>query len=485
MTEIHKNGNRILFLVDHKHRDLPGLALIGYFLKQMGHQVKYVALWQERELIKSFDPKYIVLPKPLYERNRLIRFKLSGRKTVVINTEGSPQDKLFKMNIEVSPDLYFFWNKSQLELDQSSLVNADTISTLAGCPRMDFHHKNMANLFPTREVLLTRYGLSLDSKTITIATSTQDVDFDDVEIENMNAIRNRILSETADYRDLVKNQRKCRLFLKEMIQHIVTVYPNVNIIVKPHPNENISYWRKLVDSHSGANVYLCIGEPLNHLLKVSDLHIALNVCTTTFESLLKGVPVVEIHSDMSEALFEEEHLFLSPYTVKTIQEVDAAIQKELFGDTSSLDDPKQIKKLQKYIEKYFCKVDGCRCYEHAKEIDVFIKGTTNTAPLSVVKSMLKFFGFHKKQLAYFVINELMRPVHKLRGVAKSLVTTVSPLGDDKPIVKQESDSKIDIRGRYDNRINFGDEEYWNEKFEQAGIRVEDFEEYLSDRSGHL
>jgi surface carbohydrate biosynthesis protein len=463
---------RILFLVDHKHRDLLGLSLVGYFLKQMGHQVKYVALWQEGELIESFDPNYIVLPKPIYECNRLIRFKLAGRKIVVINTEGNPQDKKFKMNIEVPPDLYFFWNKSQVELYRSSLVNEGTILNIAGCPRMDFYHKRVGNLFPSREVLLERYGLFPDNKTITIATSTQDADFDDEYVEKKADYRNSILSETADYRDIVKNMRKSRLFLTEMIQHIADVYSNVNIVVKPHPNENITYWRNLVDSFSGAgvNIYLCIGEPINHLLKVSDLHIALNVCTTTFESLLGGIPVVEIHTDISENLYEEEHLFLAPYTAKTIQEIDEAIQKELFGNESRLDDQEQIMKLNKYIEKYFFKVDGSRCYEHAKEMDVYIKRTVNDPPVS----MLRYFGSHKNQMVPFVTNELRKPLGKLKRVARSIGRAVYPAGDNKAIATQD-DSEIDSLGRYDNRIKPGDEEYWFNKFEQAGFKVEDFE----------
>lgn len=473
MTEMHKNGKRILFLVDHKHRDLPGLSLIGYFLKKMGHQVKYVALWQEGELLESFDPRYIVLPKPIYEYNRLIRFKLAGRKIVVINTEGNPQDKKFKMNIEIPPDLYFFWNESQLELDRHSLVDADTILNLAGCPRMDFYHKLLGNLFPSREVLLKRYGLSSDNKTITIATSTQDADFDEGEVENIAAHRKRILSDTADYKDIVDTMRKSRIFLTEMIQYIVNVYPDVNIVVKPHPNENITYWRKLVDSLSGANVYLCIGEPINHLLKVSDLHIALNVCTTTFESLLAGIPVVEIHTDISEKLYDSEHLFLAPYTAKTIQEVDGAIHKELFGNESRLDDQAQKAKLYRYIEKYFYKFDGCRCYEHAKEIDTFIKRTINEPPVS----FLKYSRSHKNQLVRFVTNELRKPLGKLKRAAMSVVRGVYHGGDNKAIATQE-DSKVDFRGRYDNRIEFGDEEYWFEQFEKTGFDAANMKQKL-------
>ena len=30
---------KIIFLVDHKHRDFPSIALIGYFLEKKGHKV--------------------------------------------------------------------------------------------------------------------------------------------------------------------------------------------------------------------------------------------------------------------------------------------------------------------------------------------------------------------------------------------------------------------------------------------------------------
>ena len=35
---------RVLFIVDHKHRDLAASALIGFYLKKDGYEVAYLSL---------------------------------------------------------------------------------------------------------------------------------------------------------------------------------------------------------------------------------------------------------------------------------------------------------------------------------------------------------------------------------------------------------------------------------------------------------
>ena len=75
------SNKRILFLVDHKFRDLQSLSLIGCLLGEKGYDVKFIAIWQENDIINEFNPSYIVLPKPGYAVDRLIKFKIDGRKT--------------------------------------------------------------------------------------------------------------------------------------------------------------------------------------------------------------------------------------------------------------------------------------------------------------------------------------------------------------------------------------------------------------------
>lgn len=85
-------ADRILFLVNHKHRDLPSPALISQYLRARGRETRLSALRQEEEQIRSFDPGFIVLPKPVYDNARLLRWYGEWRQLIVIDTEGAPQD---------------------------------------------------------------------------------------------------------------------------------------------------------------------------------------------------------------------------------------------------------------------------------------------------------------------------------------------------------------------------------------------------------
>lgn len=439
---------KVLFIVDHKHRDLPSLSLIGYYLKKKGCSVEFVALWQEKEKLASFKPDAVVLPKPIYDSNRLIQFKRSGIKIIVINTEGNPQDKKFKLKIDVQPDLFFYWNKSQQYLDRNELDN-DTIAKLVGCPRIDFYHKDLSELLPNKNEILENYSLPINNKTITIATSTQDADFDDDTIKRMSIIRKRILAETADYKDIVSNMKTLRSLTTRLIEKILDEMPSVNVIVKPHPNENIFYWKKLVESYPASkNIKLCVGEPIINLLRASDLHISLNVCTTTFESLLSGIPVIELHTELSEQLYEAEHLYLAPYTARKEKEALIAV-KEILSNANYEQSQEQKEKLTKYIEKYFYKFDGKRCYEYAKEIVSFLSNI-KTEKLSLTKMLLKSPKIYKDYIIFCI-----------KGYIKRIIVPFLNFFKTQSLKKRE----IDSRGRFDNRIQPGDEILWFRKFE--------------------
>ena len=50
----------VLFIVDHKHRDLAASSLIGYYLKEDGYSVAYCATWHESDMVKEFSPERIL-----------------------------------------------------------------------------------------------------------------------------------------------------------------------------------------------------------------------------------------------------------------------------------------------------------------------------------------------------------------------------------------------------------------------------------------
>jgi len=76
-------NTKVLFLVDHKHRDLPSLSLIGYHLQARGFTPGFVGVGDEFAMVETFDPGFVVLPKPVYDYERLIRWKRDGRRLIV------------------------------------------------------------------------------------------------------------------------------------------------------------------------------------------------------------------------------------------------------------------------------------------------------------------------------------------------------------------------------------------------------------------
>ena len=83
-------NKNILFLVDHKHRDLPGLSLIGHHLNKQGFKVFYRQVWDIKYLY--FNHSIIIIPKSNNGSkefiNRCNKWRASGIKFAVIETEG-------------------------------------------------------------------------------------------------------------------------------------------------------------------------------------------------------------------------------------------------------------------------------------------------------------------------------------------------------------------------------------------------------------
>ena len=115
-------NKNILFLVDHKHRDLPGLSLIGHHLNKQGFKVFYRQVWDIKYLY--FNPS-IIIPKANNGSkefiNRCNKWRASGIKLAVIETEGNEQWLKGKKIMNTIPDIFFFWNEIELEKHKNFL----------------------------------------------------------------------------------------------------------------------------------------------------------------------------------------------------------------------------------------------------------------------------------------------------------------------------------------------------------------------------
>lgn len=461
---------RILFLVDHKQRDLPALTLISCHLQRRGIDTRLVAMGRELDVVSAFDPHAVVLPKPLYDYERLIRWKMDGRRLIVIETEGNPQDVQFELRIRVAPDLYFFWNEIMARRYRDQLERAGTTMHVSGFPRSDFLHPRLSAVFPSREELLGRYGLDASRRTLTIATCSQDAHFSEDRVRAKRKRRARSFAKSADYLDHVTNQRELLHKTVDFIREIVERYPDLNVAVKPHPNENTIFWSDFIGGLKCPRVALVVGEPINHLLRISDLHVAHNVCTTTVEALMTGLPVAEIHTARSAQMYGERHLKISTYQIRDFADLTRAIEAELAENAGLHRTEANRANLDGYVADFFSTFDGRRCEEYARQIAEWAARAVASPPPSV------YWAAHPRHALLYGLVKLRRAAmrlvsgDKVRQQEEVIRNVNAPSVDASRAVKQVKGVLVDAEyGLFDNRMRSGDEQPWIERFERAGV----------------
>ena len=403
--------------------------------------MKLVALWDECGLINSYDPKYIVIPKPVYDNERLLRWKAGGRKTIVIDTEGVPHAKDFKLKIKYFPDLYIFWNN--LMKKRYSFPNSKTISVVGGCPRTDFLIEPFRNLFPSRSEILKEYGLPESNFTITISTAADYYFLSRDKLKGMQKRHSSMVEKLIDYDVLVNNMGNLFNIVLEFVKMIDSEYNGINVIIKPHPNEDITFWTDYINRQNNKNIVLMAGRPINYLLKVSDFHVSFNSCTTTLEAMISNVPNIEIHDENSSLIYEDDHLLLSGNIA-----FNAGDLKNAFNNVykKNKDKPTNASmNFQTYITKYYHKVDGNRCLKYSNIIEQFIEGNSNQVEpkLSLLVYKFKYLFWKIKSTIMYILLE-----------CKILLS------------REKKNSKPLSINKFDTRIKQGDESCWYVKFEE-------------------
>jgi len=455
--------NKILFLVDHKHRDLPSLALISYFLNNMGCKSKLVALGAYDETIKSFYPDFIVLPKPNHDFEKVMSWKLKGIKVVILDSEGNNQDIAFSYKIRIKPDVYLFWNDIE---KNKYLYLSNTFNThlkTLGYYRSDFLYPPMHELYDSKRKILARLSLNHKQPTLTIASSFQETFLSAERFKNKEKKRKSSLKGT-DYRILIENDNKLRLLTENLIKILLNKYPNLNIVIKPHPHENVVYWNNFIKSLNNSNLKLLVGESINILFQISDFHIAKNACTTTVESRLYGIKSLELHTDKSIKFIPKKH-FLSNYIATNTQQAICVIDSVLFNrNVYKSESLKNNNDVDSYCKKHLYKFDGLRCFEYAKYFVALANGkmvNPNRATIRKTLDDLKNIGL------YFIVLIRKRINNSLHRQSKLETQVNNPTAEnDRPTSELKGHLVDREYGLFDNRIKKGDEIPWFKKFDK-------------------
>jgi len=446
-----------LFLVDNKNRDLPSTVTIGEFLKRLGQEVKYCPEGQESDLIKSYKPEVIILPKPHYVHLKLVEYKLKGIRIVCIDTEGNHQDlEPLVIKQYIFPDLYIFWNSrfydSYLEHFKENLgfINQKIPKLLVlGCMRLDSHHKTFSEMLEDENKVKFRHKIANNKRVISFSVVTPDADFSDDEIAFHENEQKKRITKNFQYRKEVENQRILRKKTLRLLWLLKNETDEIVFLIKPHPNENVIFWQNFIKELNDDRFRLFLGEPINNLLTISDLHIAHNVCTTTFESMLRGIPTIEIHTELSQELYKEEDLELPYFSSKKPSEILSLIKQLKFNDKEHSEE--LIKEATRFSENFYGKFDGLICYRYAQEISKFHESEPSM-------KLLNYFSLSMLWLYINLRNQFLDFKSNFTNQSKN---SSEKMNNFKP--KSKDNELIDFRGRYDKNISQSDVALLKEK----------------------
>mgnify|MGYP001452539815 CR=1 FL=1 len=430
---------KILFLVDHKHRDLISNCLISYYLKKKGYEV-YLRRLHENE-VGLIRPDVVIENKlgrnPKYLK-RIKSWKNQNIKIILIENEGINQWDIEEKKVSFYPDLSFFWNKNHThKLDKSYEQK------VLGSPRSDLLHKKFSSIFKSRKELENLYKINPDLKNITVAFHNSYEDLDKKKLHEMSKTRLHIYKEHFSFFHMVEHQKIARKKLIKFIENLLEKSQKFNLILKPHPNDNIKFWYKFKEKYP--SVTLMYGAPINDLFCLSDLHVGKSGCSTIPESYIYGLPNIELNFDdkLSMSILSKDHVNLGLQNTSDFKNLNYSLTDILEKKISSEIIKNYEKKMQNYINEHFHLIDGNRCKEYANYIDNFLNKNKKSKNVSKLVS-----GYHIT--LNFLSDFFVKYIKKLLG-------------------KYYKYHLIDKRGRYDSRIQLNDEKKYYTLFDKINL----------------
>jgi surface carbohydrate biosynthesis protein len=287
---------KVLYFVDQKKRDLPGICLIAHLLKQRGVDCILEPVQAWRAAVALHKPGMIVISN-LFADNLIQysqRLRKMGVKICILPNEGVLYDEelrnfnAFFYHKNAAIDMYLAWNNCQAELIEKNLrgTNPDLRVHTVGCHRFDF------NFPPLRPERITAKPTLL---ICTIFGYAHYYTKDKKEAEEWLAPFKDKFDSLSDWWGVIEanyNARSRFLLFAER----VLADTDYDIIIKPHPNETVDFYERWIAELSENNqqrIRFARDNYLWEVLNECDLLISCETCTTSVEAWMVGKPTLE------------------------------------------------------------------------------------------------------------------------------------------------------------------------------------------------
>ena len=370
---------RILLLCDHKRRDLPNLCAIKLALESLGNKVLISATKDAHAHTTAFKPDVVVfnhLHSATYRTFSRI-LKENGRTVVVLPTEGAMRPEYESIGAgEFSDysnvDLFLAWSNKASDDVRRRWGNSGTEVRGIGCTRFDFHHPRFHEAVMTREAFCAKWGLDPSRPLVTWATAYGYAYLNDNIAKNRIAQFEREAAEVGlkeclrrigiDLIDLPAIVFEGRDVAADAFFETAEKLSDVQFVIKPHPLEDLNYYRRRIADTGLHNVRFCPHDYIWSILRASDVHLH-RQCTTASEAWMWGKPTIEMGMDKHPARTWPEREAGSDIAEDTKSLIELVRYRLITPVDSNLHEYRL-----NYIHTWFGAADGHRCEAAAQAI---------------------------------------------------------------------------------------------------------------------
>jgi len=214
---------------------------------------------------------------------------------------------------------------------------------ITGNPRVDLMRPELREYYrPEADALRERYGDFL-----LVNTNFGQINHYFSTLGEMKAAAEGRGPDAANPFDVERGRLKIQLFdaFRSLLPVLCNAFPEVKIVLRPHPSENHAPWQAIAAEHPNLHV-VNEGSVVPWLLASSAL--VANGCTTLVEAAILGLPAVNFRP-LSEPGFEDPLPQHFGHSAWNIDQVVAALNAILTGDLGSGQSQEQQQLLAKNI----------------------------------------------------------------------------------------------------------------------------------------
>ncbi len=329
------SADPLIFIpVESKKREFDGKVLLASALLRRGFRVMLgTKVGVHRELIYTRNAIYLAKSASNENLDLYRHLKSLGHKLVVLDVEGGALTKEIRNDLlrsyqpeasEFFDYFYVFGDKiREAVINELDYIDPDKVIT-TGEPRFDLLRPEYDNFYAGE---IKRIG-DLYGRFILINTS---FGFSN-SILGEEGIQ-RLLENTTDIPDeqrplyILKFETGKQLLLDfaDLAKHLASEYPELNIVIRPHPDEDPSTYMKLTEGVRNIHVK-CEGNV--HPWIRASVGVIHHDCTTGLEAVMSAKPAISYLPSIEESITAWLPVYLS-IECKTCQEVSAEVGKIL------------------------------------------------------------------------------------------------------------------------------------------------------------